>query len=88
MTNYIVETMYKYSNEYSNELEEYADAVEYASFMSKLAGVSEARIWYGNDLDSIWVDGECVGNDYTDDYIDYFDEVGYNPYTGGYDADC
>ena len=90
MTKYLVETMYAHGNEYSNELEDFADAVELASFMSNLKGVSETRIWYGDTLESIWVDGECVGNnyDFIDNHIDYYDEVGYNPYLGGYDWDC
>lgn len=88
MTKYLVETMYKYSNEYSNELEDFADAVELASFMSNLKGVSEARIWYGDTLESIWVDGECVGNNYDRLEEPDIDECGYNPYLGGYDWDC
>lgn len=87
---YAVETMWKHGNEWSNEFEDFADAVELASFMSNLKGVSETRIWYGDELESIWVDGECVGNNYEllEDHTDYYDEVGYNPYMGGYDWDC
>ena len=90
MTKYLVEIMYEDRNEWSNEIEDFADAVEHASAMSNLKGVSETRIWYGDELESIWVDGEYVGNGYDllDDHIDYYDEVGYNPYMGGYDWDC
>lgn len=90
MTKYLVETMYAHSNEWSNEIEEYADAVEYASFMSRLAGVSETRIWYGDELDSTWVDGEIVRPvDWEEEPIeDAVDEMGFNPYMGCYDWDC
>ena len=27
-------------------------------------------------------------DDYPEDYRDYYDEMGYNPYLGGYDFDC
>lgn len=87
---YAVETMWKHGNEWSNEFEDYADAIEYASFMSRLEGVSEARVWYGNEIDCTWVDGEIVRpDDWEEEPIeDAVDEMGFNPYMGCYDWDC
>ena len=64
--------------------------------MSELADVSEARVWLDNEIIDTcvngtayenWVDGE------EDEWAKYdephypFDEWGYDPYTGGFDAD-
>ena len=85
---YVVEVMYRDRNEWSDEMEEYCDALNHARKMSELAGVSEARVWYDEEIIDIFVDGEEP--DYEDDWgelYDPFDEVGYDPYTGGYDMD-
>lgn len=85
---YVVEVMYRDRNEWSDEMEEYCDALNHARKMSELAGASEARIWYDEEIIDIFVDGEEL--DYEDDWgepYDPFDEVGYDPYTGGYDFD-
>ena len=57
-------------------------------------GVSECLVYDNNGaLVSVWVDGvevdlqEYINADLCDDY-DEVDEIGYNPYIGGYDMDC
>ena len=84
---YVVEVMYHDRNEWSDEMEEYCDALNHARKMSELAGVSEARVWYDEEIIDIFVDGEEP--DYEEDWCheDEYDEVGYDPYTGGYDID-
>ena len=65
--------------------------------MSELADVSEARVYADGDeiLDS-YVDGEEAPlplDEEEDEWAEYdepnypFDEWGYDPYTGGFDAD-
>lgn len=95
---YVVEWFTTNSNEVSPEFDEYLDAREYAIFQSRLAGISEARVV---DEDGVelgrYVDGEfapitcdddwCDDDDDFDDDCGDYDEVGYNPYTGCYDAD-
>lgn len=58
-------------------------------------GVSEVLIYDDGVLVEVWVDGNTIDlKEYMekdleefddDDYL--YDEVGYNPYTGGYDCD-
>ena len=85
---YVVEWYTTNSNEVSPEFDNYADAKEYAIFQSTLVGVSEAKVFdEDGELVGYFVDG--VSFPITDDYehdCDY-DEIGYNPYTGGYDED-
>lgn len=92
---YVVEWMYGNRNEVSDLFDNYPEAKKYAIFQSMLVGVSEAIIYDEEGVElGRFVDGEAVPiatdddwyeEDYEDDY-DY-DEVGYNPYTGGYDED-
>ena len=90
---YVVEVMYRDHNEWSDEMEEYCDALNNAREMSELAGVSEARVWYDEEIIDIAVDGIVQGeceewNEWDDEEpCDDWDEVGYDPYTGGYDMD-
>ena len=97
---YVVEVIYGNRNEWSDEFDYYGDALDYAIDMSELAGVSEARVWYGDEIvetcvnEIIQVDEyEDWGDEEEDEWAEYdepnypFDEVGYDPYTGGFDAD-
>ena len=86
---YVVEWYTTNSNEVSPEFDNYEDAREYAFFQSILMGVSEAKVLdEDGELVCYFVDGKLYPftNDYFEDDYDY-DEVGYNPYTGGYDED-
>ena len=84
---YVVEVIYGDRNEWSEEMEDYCDALNHACKMSELQGVSEARVWYDEEVIDTFVDGEEEGWDEWDEPYDPFDEVGYDPYTGGYDMD-
>jgi hypothetical protein len=84
---YVVEVMYRDRNEWSDEMAEYCDALNHAREMSKLAGVSEARVWYEEEIIDIFVDGEEYEEDEWAEYEDRWDEVGYDPYAGGFDPD-
>ena len=96
---YVVEVCYGNRNEWSEETEDYRVAIVYAMKVSKLEGVSEARVYEDDEVTSIYVDGlyhdpqeeeEEDWNEWDDDWdepYDPFDEVGYDPYTGGYDMD-
>lgn len=93
---YVVEVCYGNRNEWSNEIDHYVNACDYAREMSELAGVSEARVYSDCDvLLDVYVNGEDaplpLGEE--DEWAEYdepnypFDEWGYDPYTGGFDAD-
>ena len=85
---YVVEWYTTNSNEVSPEFDDYEDARNYAIIMSQLAGVSEAKVFdEDGELVGYFVDGEPypITDEYEDGY--YYDEIGYNPYTGGYDED-
>jgi hypothetical protein len=94
---YVVEVCYGNRNEWSNEFDKYSHACQYACDMSKLAGVSEARIYQGDEHIMTYVDGEEQLPDWDDEeedeWAEYdepnypYDEWGYDPYTGGFDAD-
>lgn len=94
---YVVEVCYGNRNEWSDEMEYYGDALNYALAMSELQGVSETRVWLGDEIIDTCVDGIIQGFEEEweeeDEWAEYdephnpFDEVGYNPYTGGFDAD-
>ena len=93
---YVVEMCYGDRNEWSEEIEYYGDALNYALAMSELKGVSETKVWFGDELIDIVVDGIIQGECEMweeDEWAEYdepnysFDEVGYDPYTGGFDAD-
>ena len=90
---YVVEVCYGDRNEWSDEIAYYGDALNHALAMSELQGVSEARVWFGDELIDTCVDGEWLEDEPEDEWAEYdepnypFDEVGYDPYTGGYDAD-
>ena len=102
---YVVEVCCSNHNEWSEETEDYREAIVYAMKVSKLADVCEARVYEDDELVSIYVDGlyhapqeeeyeEEEWNEWDDDWdddwsthIDPYDEVGYDPYTGGYDMD-
>ena len=88
---YVVEVCYANSNEWSNEMEHYFEALQYALEMSKLAGVCETRVYLDKEIVDVCVDGDYV-EEPTDEWVDnepseMWDEVGYDPYTGGFDAD-
>jgi len=99
---YVVEVCYGDRNEWSDEIDYYGDALNHALAMSELAGVSETRVWLGDEILDTCVDGIILDDDIEDwteyeepedEWADYdepnypFDEWGYNPYTGDYDAD-
>ena len=88
---YVVEVIYGDRNEWSEEMEDYCDALNHARKMSELQGVGEARVWYDEEVIDTFVDGEEEEwNEWDDDWdepCDRWDEVGYDPYTGGYDMD-
>ena len=95
---YVVEVCYGNRNEWSDEEVFYGDALDHAIVMSELAGVSETRVWRDDEIINVCVDGiitQGVGavEDEEDEWAEYdephypFDEVGYDPYTGGYDMD-
>ena len=90
--NYIIEVCYGDRNEWSDEVKYYNDALTHALTMSLVDGVSETRVWFDEELIDTCVDGHIVEEEDNereeyDDTCDLFDEVGYDPYTGGYDAD-
>ena len=97
---YVVEVCYGDRNEWSDEIAYYGDALKFALATSKLQSVSEARVWFGEEIIDTCVDGIIQGfaeeweeEEEEDEWAEYdephypFDEVGYNPYTGGFDAD-
>ena len=88
---YVVETFYTDHNEWSDEIEEYCDALNYARKMSELDGVSETRVWDEDEIMAVFVDGEeeeeLTLSDEWDEPYDPFDEVGYDPYGGCFDMD-
>ena len=97
---FIVEVYYGDRNEWSDEIAYYGDALNHALAMSELQGVSEARVWFGDEWLDTCVDGIIQVDEYEDwddeeedEWAEYdepnypFDEVGYDPYTGGFDAD-
>ena len=88
---YVVEVIYGNRNEWSDEMEYYGDALNYALAMSELQGVGETKVWFGEEVIETVVDGIIQGEyedwEEDDEPCDYFDEVGYDPYTGGYDMD-
>ena len=93
---YVVEVMYGDRNEWSDEIAYYGDALNHALAMSELQGVSEARVWFGEEVIDTCVDGIIQGfaeEWEEDEWAEYdepnypFDEWGYDPYTGGFDAD-
>ena len=91
---YVVEVCYGDRNEWSNEFDYWGDAYDYACMMSKLAEVSECRVYTGDEVTETLINGEEVfDRDEFDEWAEYdephypFDEVGYDPYTGGIDPD-
>ena len=100
---YVVEVCYGDRNEWSDEIAYYGDALNHALAMSELQGVSEARVWCGDELIDTCVDGIITSEDFEieveeveeveDEWAEYdepnypYDEWGYDPYTGGFDAD-
>ena len=88
---YVVEVCYGNRNEWSDEFDYYGDALDYAIDMSKLQGVSETRVWFEEEVVDTVVDGIVQRDeeqwDEWAEYEDRWDEVGYDPYTGGFDAD-
>ena len=88
---YVVEVIYGDRNEWSDEIEYYGDALNHALAMSELQGVSEARVWFGEEMIDTCMDGIIQGfaeKWEEDDEPNYpFDEWGYDPYTGGFDPD-
>ena len=96
---YVVEVCYGNRNEWSDEIEYYGDALNHALAMSELAGVSEARVWFGGEIVNTCVDGIIQGeyedweDEEEDEWAKYdephypFDEWEYDPYTGGFDPD-
>jgi hypothetical protein len=96
---YVVEVIYGNRNEWSDEIEFYGDALNHALAMSEMQGVSETRVWFGDEIVDTCVDGiiqgeyEDWGDEEEDEWAEYdepnypFDEWGYDPYTGGFDPD-
>jgi hypothetical protein len=86
---YAVEIIYGNRNEWSDEIEFYGDALNHALAMSEILGVSEARVWDDDEIVATCVDGVILDEEVDEwaEYEDRWDEVGYDPYTGGYDAD-
>lgn len=93
---YVVEVCYGNRNEWSDEIAHYSMALNHALAMSELDGVSETRVWFGEEVIDTCVDGIITSEDFeveveeVDEWAEYedrWDEVGYNPYTGGYDMD-
>lgn len=86
---YVVEVCYGNRNEWSEEVEEYCDALNHARKMSELDGVSEARVWCDGEVVTMLVDGEEEEDpiDEWAEYEDRWDEVGYDSYGGCYDMD-
>ena len=92
--NYVVEVCYGNRNEWSDEMEYYGDALNYALAMSELQGVSETRVWFGDEIVNTCVDGIIQSEEEEEDeWEEYdepnypFDEWGYDPYAGGFDPD-
>lgn len=91
--NYVVEVCYGERSEWSDEMEYYGDALNYALAMSELQGVSETRVWFGDEVVDTVVDGIIQSDEEEDEWEEYdepnypFDEWGYDPYTGGFDPD-
>ena len=94
--NYVVEVCYGERNAWSDEMEYYGDALNYALAKSELQGVSETRVWFGDEVVDIVVDGIIQFDEEEeeeDEWEEYdepnypFDEWGYDPYTGGFDPD-
>ena len=86
---YVVEVIYGDRNEWSEEIDYYGDALNHALAMSELQGVSETRVWFGEEVIDTVVDG-IIQDEEEDEWAEYedrWDEVGYDPYTGGYDMD-
>lgn len=92
---YVVEVIYGNRSEWSEEMEYYGDALNYALAMSELQGVGETKVWFGEEVIDTVVDGIIQGeyedwNEWDDDWdepCDPFDEVGYDPYGGCFDMD-
>ena len=88
---YVVEVIYDNRNEWSDEFDYYGDALDYAIDMSKLQGVGETKVWFEEEVVDTVVDGIVQWDeeqwDEWAEYEDRWDEVGYDPYTGGFDAD-
>ena len=100
---YVVEVCYGDRNEWSDEIAYYGDALNHALAMSELQGVSEARVWFGEEMIDTCVGGIITNEDFEveveeveeeeDEWAEYdepnypYDEWGYDPYTGGFDAD-
>ena len=88
---YVVEIIYGNRNEWSDEFDYYGDALDYAIDMSKLQGVGETKVWFEEEVVDTVVDGIVQGDeeqwDEWAEYEDRWDEVGYDPYTGGFDLD-
>ena len=61
---YVVEVMYANRNEWSDEIDYYGDALNHALAMSELQGVSETRVWYGEEIVDTCVDGIITSEDF------------------------
>ena len=97
---YVVEVCYGDRNEWSDEIAYYGDALNHALAMSELQGVSESRVWFGEEMIDTCVDGIIQGfaeeweeDEEDDEWAEYdepnylFDEWGYDPYGGCFDPD-
>ena len=92
--NYVVEVCYGERSEWSDEMEYYGDALNYALAMSEMQKVTQTKVWFGDEVIDTVVDG-IIQSDEEEEYEweEYdepnypFDEWGYNPYTGGFDPD-
>lgn len=92
--NYVVEVCYGERSEWSDEMEYYGDALNYALAMSEMQKVTQTKVWFGDEVVDIVVDGIIeVDEEEEDEWEEYdepnypFDEWGYDPYAGGFDPD-
>lgn len=63
---YVVEVCYSNRNEWSEEIEFYGDALNHALAMSEMQGVSETRVWLGDEIVDTCVDGIIQVDEYED----------------------
>jgi hypothetical protein len=99
---YVVEVCYGERSEWSDKMEYYGDALNYALAMSEMQKVTQTKVWFGEEVVDTCTDGiiDNIEEEYweedeeeEDEWEEYeepnypFDEWGYDPYTGGFDPD-
>ena len=86
---YVVEVIYGNRNEWSDEMEYYGDALNYALAMSELQGVGETKVWFGEEVIDTVVDGIIQGEceeDWDREHEDWDDEE-WNEWDDDYEYD-